>query len=80
MLDESQGIADQAEIVTPNDGVVFDEPSAIYIGLGGDVTVDMAKTGTNITFVGVFGGTSLPVLVTKVYATGTSATAMVRLF
>ena len=77
-LDESQAIADQAEVVVLD--TVFSEPSAIWVGVGGTVTVDMAKTGTAITFVGAFGGTTLPVLVTKVYTAGTSATDLVRLY
>jgi hypothetical protein len=79
-LDESQGIANQAEILVPSDVTVFNEPSVIWVGVSGTVYVDMAIGGTNIPFVGAFGGTTLPVLVTRVYATGTTATDMIRLF
>ena len=79
-LDESQGIADQAEVVVPDDSTQFAEPSALYIGSGGDVTVDLAKEGTNVTFSSVFAGTWMPIIVTRVYTTGTSAANIVRLF
>ena len=79
-LDESQGIADEAEVVVPDNTTTFAEPSALYIGGGGDVTVDLAKGGSNITFPAVFAGTWMPILVTRVYLTGTSATNIVRLF
>ncbi len=78
-LDESQGIADEAAVVVPDDGTEF-QPSALYVGSGGDVTVDLAKGGTNITFPAVFAGTWMPILVTRVYTTGTSASSIVRLF
>lgn len=78
-LDESQGIADEAEVVVTNDVTTF-RPSALYVGGGGDVTVDLAKGGTNITFQAVFAGTWMPILVTRVYATGTSASLIVRMF
>ena len=79
-LDESQGIADQAEEVIPDDITQFVEPSALYVGSGGDVTVDLAKGGTEVTFSSVFAGTWMPIIVTRVYDTGTSAANIVRLF
>ena len=52
---------------------------AIYVGVGGNITVDMTDSGTNITFLAVPQGTILPVQVKRVYSTGTSATNLVAL-
>ena len=64
----------EAVSVTPHDSNALAKPSrALWIGGSGDVTVDMVNGGENITFsgapVGVF-----PFSVTRVYATGTTAT------
>jgi hypothetical protein len=53
---------------------------ALYIGVTGDVTVDMAKTGTAILFKAVPAGTYLRIIVGKVYKTGTSATSIIALW
>ena len=68
-----------AVAITPSDSADLTDPvSAIFVGVAGNITVDMAGVGTNITFanvpVGVF-----RVCVTKVYATGTAATNLVGL-
>ena len=72
-------ILDEAADVTPSNSTIF-RPSALYVGVGGDVTVDLFKGGTNITFPAVFAGTWMPILVSRVYSTDTSATNIVRLF
>lgn len=51
----------------------------IYVGVGGNITVDMTDSGTNITFLAVPQGTILPVQVKRVYSTGTTATNLVAL-
>jgi hypothetical protein len=57
----------------------------IYIASDGDITVDMAggvpgKTAqTNLTFVGVKGGTILPITITKVYDVGTTVSGVILL-
>jgi hypothetical protein len=48
----------------------------LYVGGTGDVKVDLVGGGT-VTFKAVPVGTILPVQVTKVYATGTTATFLV---
>lgn len=67
--------------VTPNDGA--DLPTspakALYIGGAGAVKVNMID-GTTVTFSGVPVGTILPVIVTRVYATGTTATLILALY
>lgn len=52
----------------------------LYVGGTGDVKVDMEKTGTGITFTAVNVGQFCPILVTKVYKTGTTATHLVALW
>lgn len=51
----------------------------LYVGGYGDVKVRTVG-GDDITFVGVNGGTFMPVQVIKVYATGTNATDMVAMW
>ena len=60
----------------------------LYIGSGGDVSVEMAGDGTptggltdaTVVFVTVLSGTILPISVTRVNATGTTATSIVALW
>lgn len=76
--------ANEAAAVTPSDiadiAGIPPEGAKLYIGVTGDVTVDMKLTGTNITFKNAVQGSFLPVLVTRVYATGTSATNLVAVW
>jgi hypothetical protein len=58
---------------TSNNGCV------LYVGGAGNLTVDTVG-GDTITFTGVLGGSFIPVQVTRVYATGTSATSIVALW
>lgn len=77
-LDESQGIADEAAEVTPSDATVF-QPSALYVGSAGSLRVDL-KIGNTINYANIVAGTWLPILVTKVHSTGTTAANIVRHF
>jgi hypothetical protein len=52
---------------------------ALYVGSVGDVKVAMADSG-EVTFVAVPTGTTLPIRVKKVFATGTDATDIVALW
>lgn len=65
-----------AEITPADDGL--HEYRALYIGGAGDVKVDMAESGTAVTFVGVAAGI-LPISVRRVYDTDTTATDIVGL-
>lgn len=55
----------------------------IYIAADGDIKVDFLggidgrTTSTAITFVGVKGGTILPIAVTKIYDTGTTVSGVI---
>jgi hypothetical protein len=69
----------RAAAVTPNNSVDLTEVTrALYIGGAGDVKVDIGATA--ITFVGVAAGSLLPIRVTRVYATGTTASSIVALY
>lgn len=81
--------ANQAETVTISDGATFAACRALYVGVGGDVSVQMAGpspanggtgTGAYVTFIGVPTGAILPVSVVEVRATSTSASSILRLF
>jgi hypothetical protein len=72
--------ASVAVAIIPSDSTVLADPKprALYIGVTGDVTVDMNGTGTNILFKAVPVGI-LPIKVSRVYSTGTTATNIVGL-
>lgn len=65
-----------AAAVTPSDtaAVAYD---GLWVGGAGNVKVDMAGGQAGVTFNSVPAGTLLKIAVTKVYATGTTATAIV---
>ena len=78
--------AGRAAAVTPSNTV--DIPSVtggtnngcvLYVGGAGDLTVDTVG-GYAVTFVAVPAGSFIPVQVTRVYASGTSATSIVALW
>lgn len=72
--------ANGAAVITPSnttDLAVY--ARGIYFGVGGNITVDMTDSGTNITFLAVPQGTILPIQVKRVYSTGTTATNLVAL-
>lgn len=62
--------------VSASDATFSDAGVALYVGTAGDVKVDMVGGGT-VTFVGVSGW--MPILVKKVYNTGTDASDIVAL-
>jgi hypothetical protein len=68
-----------AAAVTLSDTVNFAEPSVVWIGTAGNVKVTTAQ-GSDVVFTSVPGGTVLPVQVIRVWATGTVAQNIVRIF
>ena len=68
-----------ASSVTPADDGALRPTRALYIGTAGDMKVDMAL-GSTVTFVGLIGGTILPIPVTRVYSTDTTASNIVALY
>ncbi|MFM2279945.1 MAG: hypothetical protein RLZZ444_2176 [Pseudomonadota bacterium] len=73
------GPAAHAFAISPNDTTPASETTrALYVGVGGNLSVTMASGG-NATFTAVSSGTILPIRVTKVLATGTTASDIVGL-
>jgi hypothetical protein len=69
-----------AATVTPSDSADITFSSrALYIGVTGDVTVNMAGNGSSILFKSVPVGI-LPIRVSRVLATGTTATNIVAVW
>jgi len=52
---------------------------ALYVGVGGDVVVTLATSGSDFTFKNLASGQLLPVQFTHVKATNTTATNMIAL-
>lgn len=67
--------------ITPANGTVFSQPTrSIYVGVTGNVCVQMAaSTNTVLTFVAVAAGTTLPIRATIVFS-NTTANSLVGLF
>lgn len=73
------GPASNAAAVTPNDSADLTIATrALWVGVAGDVTVDLIGGQTAVTFKNVQG--LLPVRVTRVDDTGTTATDIVALW
>lgn len=73
--------AGRAIAVTPNDNVDIAFVSrGVYVGGTGDLTVVMADDGTTQVFVAVPAGAVLPIAVSRVKSTGTSASSIVALY
>lgn len=53
--------------------------SALYVGTGGNLKVTMSG-GDDVTFVNIADGSFLPILVDKVFATGTTASNILALY
>jgi hypothetical protein len=66
--------------VTPSDAVDLPhETRAIYVGASGDLSLVMVD-GTAVTLCGIVAGSLLPVRVTRVKATNTTADLLVGLY
>ena len=68
-----------AAAVTLSDSTELAPTRALYIGGSGNLKVTMAY-GTDVTFSGLSAGSILPIQVTKVWATGSTATLVVALY
>jgi hypothetical protein len=72
--------AANAAAITPSDSTpLANITRAIYVGVSGDIKVDMAGSGTAIVLKSVAAGL-LQIRVAKVYSTGTAATNLVALY
>jgi hypothetical protein len=68
---------EHAVAVTPHDSNdLANVTRTLYVGVSGDVKVDMVGSGT-VTFTGLAAGLNHPIRATRVYATGTTATSII---
>lgn len=73
--------ASSAEAITPSDtNALAFYTRAIYVGVGGNLTVRMVDDTNDTLFVGVPQGAVLPIRVSHIRATGTAASSLVALF
>lgn len=76
----SQSPANNAALIVPDDDTDLDDwTRAIYVGEGGSISVVMAE-GQNVTFDNAQAGSTIPVSVRRVRATGTDAGALIALW
>ena len=70
--------------VTVSDSVNFDfVTKGLYVGSAGNISVEMVLSGNSTkttVFTGVLGGTILPIQITRVNSTSTTASNMVALY
>lgn len=72
--------AENAAEISPNDASdILNVTRAIYVGQGGDMQVVMLG-GTTATFTNIPSGTLIPLRVTRIMSTGTSAAAILGLW
>jgi hypothetical protein len=72
--------ASNAAAVTPNDSTDLAVTSrALFVGGAGNIAVTMAG-GQSITFTGVTAGAVLPIRVSRILSTGTTATSIVAVW
>lgn len=71
--------AQAASAITPNNTSDIRVTRGLYVGVAGDVKVDMADSST-VTFTGLASGMVHPLAVKRVYATGTTATGIIGVY
>ena len=72
--------ADSADEVTPSNSTDLTYITrGVYVGTGGDLTVTM-KGGQDVVFANIPDGTILPIRVSRIKATGTTATDIVAMW
>ena len=67
--------AEDADSITPADATDIVPTRGVYVGVSGDLAVDMSD-GSTVTFVGLAAGIIHPISVKRIYATGTTATSI----
>jgi hypothetical protein len=71
--------AEHAEAVTPSDATdLLIVSRALFVGSGGNIAVTMAS-GAAVTFTGVISGSILPIRVSRVKSTATTATSIISI-
>jgi len=72
--------AQDAAAVVPSDSTPLSgQVSAFFVGTGGSVVV-VTAAGSTVTFANVPSGTTVPLAISQVKATGTTATGIVALY
>lgn len=71
--------ATNAVSITPDTDLAI-ATRGVYVGVAGDLKVDMQDAGTAVTFVGLAAGIVHPISIKKVYASGTTATNIVGVY
>lgn len=72
--------AEKAEAITPSDSTSFTPYyRGLYVGGAGNVAVLPVGQTATVVFQGIPAGTILPIIVSKVLSTGTTATRIVGL-
>jgi hypothetical protein len=73
--------AENAVAVTPHDSTDFVTASrALWIGGAGNISVEMVGGQSAVVFTGIQAGTILPLRVTRVNSTSTTATSIVAIY
>ena len=71
--------ATTAVLVTPSDSTDLTNVSrAVYVGTAGNMKVTMSESGT-VLFTGVAAGTTLPIRVSRIWSTTTTASTIIAL-
>ena len=79
--DSPLGSASHAAAVTPSDAVELTAiPRALYVGVGGDLTVRLADSTADVLFKNVSSGQVLDIQARFIKATGTTATSVIALY
>ncbi len=72
--------ATNAVLITPSDSVDLTYISrAVYVGTGGNMKVTMQDSGT-LLFTGIPSGTTLPIRVSRIWSTTTTASTILALW
>ncbi len=75
------GSVKNAFTITPHDtNNLTQTTTALFVGGDGNIKVNLAGTGTAITFKGLMAGVFYPIRATRVYATDTTATDIVGVY
>ena len=72
--------ATNAVLVSPNDSTdLANVTRAVYVGTTGNMKVTMQDSGT-VLFTGIAAGTTLPIRVTRIWSTTTTASTILALW
>jgi hypothetical protein len=69
-----------AKAITPSDSVDLTDPSILYIGSGGTLKVTSADNSGTVTFINVVSGTTIPLVVKRVWSGTTTCTNIIGLY